>query len=226
MKKNSQIHTAVKAFVGFVLIFLYHIPRLISAGLLVSYAYVFNNVENITANPLEHIKRAQKLLKSRHNSILLYAALELRFAVERMVKGQLLFKNKVSNSTWKKRDPTIHAKALRENDARVDCPYEIFFLARRINEKIPIGAYKPFPIEKVKEIDGRLGELLHIKNGPNFGISSDPWYKITRSYLKETANYLQAIAEDNVQFFAYAGDENYELVIKDVDKQSSVSPKA
>ena len=218
MKKNSQIHPVVKAFVGFVLIFLYHIPRLIHAGLLVSYAYVFNNIENLTANPNEQIKRAQKLLRSRHNYVLVYAALELRFTVERMVKGQLLFKDKISNSTWKKRDPIIHAKALRENDARVDYPYEIFFLAKRINEKIPVGTYKPFPIEKVKEIDGRLGDLLHVKDGPNFGVSTDPWYKTTRSYLKETANYLQAIAEDNVQFFAYAGDENYELVVKDVDK--------
>lgn len=202
----------LKAIIGLLLVFLYHIPRLMYLGLLVSYAYVFNNYDNLTANPKEHIKRARKLLTKRGNSGLLYAALELRFAVERMIKSQLLFKDKVSTGTWKKRDPVIHAKALRADDERVDFPCEIVFLAKRTGERIPVGRYKPFPLDKVKEIDGRLGDLLHPKDGLSLGIYNDQWYITTRNQLIDTAEYLKPIAEDNVNIYAYADDNNYELV--------------
>jgi len=177
---------------------------------------VFNNVENLTANPKEHIKRAQKLLSSKHNSTLLYAALELRFAVERMVKGELLFKEKVSLNTWRKRDPSIHARALRGNDNRIDNSYQIYFIAKRINEKIPVGVYKPFPLEKVKQIDGKLGDLLHANYDFNLGVCNDPWYIKTRRFLNETAGYLQALENGNTKFYAYADDSNYELVVKEL----------
>jgi len=53
----------MQALIGLLLVFTVHIPHLIFRALLVSYAYVFNHHENLTADPKEHLKRARKLLK-------------------------------------------------------------------------------------------------------------------------------------------------------------------
>ena len=93
-----MIKTFLKLIVGFALVFLVHIPKLLYHGLLVSYITVFNKNQNLTADPKEHLKRAKKLLKKNQNFLLLYAALELRFALERMVHNQLLFAEEVQSS--------------------------------------------------------------------------------------------------------------------------------
>jgi len=103
--------TFLKAIVGLILILIVHIPRLIYHALLPSYAFVFNNQQNLTADPKEHLSRARKLLAKRHNSLLLYAALEIRFALERMVDSQLMFAEKISSATLKKYDPVKRAQS-------------------------------------------------------------------------------------------------------------------
>jgi len=203
----TLLKNLLKASGGLILVLFYHIPRL-----LLSYKYTFNNVENLTADPKEHIKRAKKLLAKNNNSVLLYAALELRFAIERLVKTELSFADKVSNSTWRKNDPAPQAKALRALDQRADFSHEIFFVSKHTKEKISMGIYKPLPIDKINKIEGRLGDLLHAKIGLSLGKSNDPWYVETRAFLQESADYLESVAENNVPFFAYANDKKFEII--------------
>ncbi|MBL8027776.1 MAG: hypothetical protein JNL74_15240, partial [Fibrobacteres bacterium] len=97
---------AGRLIVGLMLILFVHLPRLFCLLLLNSYYLVINYRENLTADPKEHLKRAKKLLKKkRMNSLLLYAALEIRFALERMVDAQLLFADNASNKMLKEYDP-------------------------------------------------------------------------------------------------------------------------
>jgi len=49
--------------------------------------------------------RLAVLLRNNKNFILCYAAMEIRFAVERMVENQLALSSKVSANTLKKNDP-------------------------------------------------------------------------------------------------------------------------
>lgn len=72
---------------------------------MLSYAAIFNKQENLTADPNEHLKRAKKLLRKNKNSLLLYAALEIRFALERMIQRELIFAEKVSKRALKEYSP-------------------------------------------------------------------------------------------------------------------------
>ena len=95
-----------KLIIGLILIFIVHIPKLIYHALLLSYAAVFNKQENLTADPKKHLKRAKKLLRKNNNSLLLYAAVEIRFALERMVHNQLIFAEDVSKRMMNEYDPS------------------------------------------------------------------------------------------------------------------------
>lgn len=92
------------AIIGFILISIYHIPRLVCLLMQISYTYVFNNLRNLTASMAEHIKRAKKLLRRGFNAELLYAALELRFVLERMVQWELIMANMAFNRMIKEYD--------------------------------------------------------------------------------------------------------------------------
>ena len=171
-----------KALIGLFLVFLYYIPKLIYQALLVSYAYVFKNEENLTANPIEHIKRAKKLLKKNKNSLLLYAALEVRFGLERMVQRELLFAEKATKKMLKEYDPVKKRKNLTRLDENVDFPHKIYLVNQKTGEKFEWGKYRPMDKNKVSEIKGKLGDLLHPKEGLLLGISNDPWYTSAPSH--------------------------------------------
>ncbi len=201
-----------RAFIGFILIFIYHIPRLLLQFLQISYSFVFNKHENLTADPKEHLKRANDLLKKKKNSLLLYAALEIRFAAERMIDNQLAFAEKVSKKTLKKYDPVKKRKAMTVIDPNSDNPQKILLLDRETGEKILWGIYKPIELEKLKEIRNKLGDLLHPKVGLKLGNSNDPWYIETRRFLKESAEYLSDKLANNEYYFAYKNLNNFELI--------------
>lgn len=202
----------VKAAIGLVLIFMVHLPRLIYHVLLVSYSAVFNNRPTLTANPAEHLRRAKKYLKRGRLSELLYAAVELRFALERMAQRDLLLTELASERILKEYDPSKKLANLYRIAPEAAYAHDIFLLNRNTGERIKWAEYKPLDRVRVAEIKGRLGDLLHPKDGLKLGIPDDPWYKDTTRFLNETAQYLSMVYEDNTPFFAYEAIENFEMV--------------
>lgn len=197
---------------GLLLIFVVHLPRLICHILLLSYAYVFNNRPTLTANPTEHLKRAKKILKRRRLSALLYVALELRFALERMAQRDLLLTDLASERILKEYDPSKKLANLHRIAPESAYAHDIFLVNKKTGERLKWGEYKPLDRERVAAIKGRLGDLLHPKDGLRLGIPDDPWYIETMRFLNETEEYLSIIYKDNSPFFAYERLDNFEVV--------------
>jgi hypothetical protein len=204
------IGNLLRAFVGLVLVFVVHIPRLLYYLLLVSYAAVFNNQENLTADPKVHIARAKRLLK-KDNAHLLYAALEIRLALERMTDTEVMFADAASQGILKKNDPVKKTNYLRVLNEATGHPHRIMVRSKATGEMVEIGQYKPLDQRRVREIDGRTGNLLHIIHGVLYGIADDPWYRQTRQFLQESADYLHTVLQDNTPFFAYETLEHIQL---------------
>lgn len=205
----------LKAFVGLLLVFIYHVPRLIYQFLLLSFAYVFNNYENLTASPKEHLRRAKKMLRG-HNSRILYAALEIRFAVERIAQRELFFAEQVTTRSLKEYQPLKKVKSLHRLDPNSEFPHKFIYIDDKSGLQFYWGEYKPLDKDRVKEIQGRLGNLLHPKDGIRLGVSNDPWYKETRVFLIESVDYLSGIIKENTPFFGLDGIKNlYRIRIND-----------
>lgn len=66
-KRPSLLLQLLKALVGLIAILIVHLPRLLFRLLMVSYAWVFNHHDNLTADPKEHLKRAKRLLKKKRD---------------------------------------------------------------------------------------------------------------------------------------------------------------
>ncbi len=197
--------------IGLLLVFFYHVPRLIYQALLVSYAYVFNRHENLTADPNEHLRRARKLLRGQ-NSQILYAALEVRFAIERMAQRELIFAEKATSRSLKEYSPVKKVKSLHRLDPDTEFHHRIIFIDEAKGIEFDWGNYKPLDANKVKEIQGRLGDLLHPKVGLRLGVSNDTYYQNTRYFLAETIEYLSQVAKDNNPFFAFEGLEHFQKI--------------
>lgn len=191
---------------------LYLLPKMVYLKFLIAYYILFNNKENLTANPKEHIKRAKRLLKRAKNNLLLYAALELRFALERSVHNELVYSEKPSNTVLDMYDPSKKRKVMSSIDNNVNYPHKIYFINKKTKEKVYWGTYKPLPQEKVNYIKGRLGDLLHAKEGLLLGVSNDNWYVQTRNFLYESLDFLEKHFKNNEKYFIYADSDKYELV--------------
>jgi hypothetical protein len=215
-------HT-LRAAVGCLLIPLLHLPRLLFLGLQISYSYVFNRHETLTADPTEHLKRARKLLHGQPADIL-YAALEVRFALERMTQREFLFTDKVSNRFRDDHDPVEKIKALRRADPQSVYPHRIFFVDKALGTRLEWGQYKPLDQQKAEYYRGRLGNLLHPKDGLRLGIWNDPWYADTKAFLTEAIDYLSVIADHNTPFFALQGLDHIEMICDPSDAGSTVEP--
>ena len=196
-----------KTITGLLLVFIYHIPRLIYQLLLLSYAYVFNRYENLTADPKEHLNRAKKLLK-RHNAHILYAALEIRFAVERIAQRELIFSEKVTTRSLKGYQPIKKIKSLRRMNPESKFPHIFIYIDEKTGDQFYWGEYKPLDKDKIQALQGRLGDLLHSKDGIRLGVSNDPWYQETRKFLLDSVEYLSQVIEDNTPFFGLEGLDN------------------
>jgi hypothetical protein len=206
------IKNLAKAAVGLALIFIVHIPRLIYHVLLVSYAAAFNNHPTLTADPAEHLKQAKKFLKRGRLSELLYAALELRFALERMAQRDLLLTELASERVLKEYDPSKKLANLYRIAPEAAYAQDIFVLNKKTGERLKWAKYKPLDRPRVSEIKGKLSDLLHPKDGLRLGVPDDPWYKSTVCFLNETAQYLSMVDEDNSAFFTYEGIESFEMI--------------
>jgi len=208
---GTKLDGCLKAAVGLLLGVVYHLPRGLYWLLHLSYAHVFDNPgENLTASPKEHLKRARKLLR-RDNAHLLYAALEIRFALERMVQLELLMAEKASGRSLQESDPTKKLMALHRLDDRSKRPARMVIVDRRTGERFAWRRYKPLDSAKVNELYGRLGGLLHPKDGLNLGIGKDPWYVTTRAFLVQAEEYLSHALEGHVPFFAYEGFDHIDI---------------
>ena len=201
----------LKAFAGLILIFVFHVPRLLYLLLLVSYAYVFNRYDNLTADPGEHLKRARKLLK-KDNSRLLYAALEVRFALERMVHRELAFTERATERSLKEYDPVKKLRILHRIEEGTAHSHKIVFVNSETGARLDWAQYNPLDIDRVLEMQGRLGDLLHPKEGLRLGIRDDPWYIRTRAFLNEVEEYLRQVFEGNSPFFLFEGLDQFEVI--------------
>jgi hypothetical protein len=177
----------------------------------ISYSFVFNNHPNLTANPKEHLKRAMKMLNKKQNSLLLYIAVEIRFALERMVQQQLLFTENVSKRMLDEYNPVKKQSNIRKLEPDSEFAHNIYLVNKETNEKILWSEYKPLNSEKIKYFQGRLGDLLHPKDGLPLGISKDKWYLETREFLLSAHKYLTENLKDNYSFFAFKGMNNFEF---------------
>ena len=200
-----------KATLGCILIPLFHVPRFVYQLLLISYTYVFNSHENLTASPKEHINRARKLLRGQ-NSQLLYAALELRFALERMAQFELLMSAEASERVLDDPDPVKKVKVLQRINQEAAYEQKIFILDKVTGNRIEWGRYKPLDEARTANIKGRLGDLLHPKDGLSLGIWTDPWYTQTRIFLTGSLDYLSSVIQDNTPFFSVSDLSNFEMV--------------
>jgi hypothetical protein len=208
---GTKLNKGFKAIAGLILVFLVHIPRLVYCLLQLSYAAVFHNCPTLAGNPGEHIKRAKKILKKGRLSELLYAALELRFALERMAQRDLLFCTLVSERMLKEYDPTKKVANLHRIAPEAAHAQDFFLFNRATGERFKWAEYRPLNRSQVSAIQGRLGDLLHPKDGLRLGIPDDPWYQETSRFLQETAQYLSSIYKDNVSFFAFEGADSIEM---------------
>lgn len=201
----------LRAVLGCLLIPLYHIPRLAYQLLIISYAYVFNRHDNLTADPKEHLRRARKHIRGQ-NSQLLYSALELRFALERMAQHELILSAKATERALDDPDPVKKVKSLRRLDQETAYEQKIMLVNRAEGIYLEWGKYKPLDQAKVAYIKGRLGDLLHPKDGLHLGIWDDPWYFQTRKFLLESVDYLSSVVKDNTPFFAVKDLQNFEML--------------
>lgn len=202
----------LRIIVGLILVFLVHVPRLLFAALELSYAWVFHNRPLLTASPREHLKRAKKILRRKRLSELLYAALEIRFALERMSHLELVLAEAATKRMLKEYSPTKKISNLNRIDPESKYAHEIYFVNKETGERIKWAEYTPLDKTRVTTIQGRLGDLLHPKEGLLLGIESDPWYTETRSFLQESLEYLWRRAEKNRPFFSFRGLEQFEMV--------------
>lgn len=200
-----------RVLVGLVVFPILHIPRILWALLDLSYAVAFHNRPNLTADPKTHLKRARRLLRRRHNSLLLYAALELRFAMERIAQNDLYISS-IANRARKKYDPVKKINALRRAEPDSANMHRMVLFNKKTGIEVDFGTYKPLDQQRVAQIQGRLGDLLHPKVGLPLGVANAPWYLETREFLWETFRYLQEVAKERSAFLGQDGvDDMWEI---------------
>lgn len=101
---------------------------------------------------------------------------------------------------------------MNQIDRESDWDYDIYFIEPGTTEKSFWGTYKNIPESRVKSIEGRLGNLLHMATGIKLGVREDPWYIETRAFLTETTSYLAERITDSQYYFSYSDTDNFELV--------------
>ena len=189
----------VRGAAGLVALFLVHVPKWIWAGLQLSYSSAFRNQPNLTADPREHLRRAKRLLRTRKNSHLLYAALEIRFALERLTHNDL-FNDSISNNVRKKYQPSKKLRGLNKAEPGATVPHTMVLVHRQTGQKVPWGEFYPLDPARVSQIEGRLGDLLHPKVALPLGVADSPWYQETRAFLWEAHDYLANLPANRAFF--------------------------
>lgn len=168
----------------------------------------------LTADPQEHLRRAGILLDKNDDALLQYAALELRLCIERILHNQLTLCVLHSKKNKKGIDPKKKKLIMGNLDPASDFDYDIYYTNPEDGSRTFWGTYKNIPEEKVKGIEGRLGNYLHMKRELKLGISDDPWYRETRNFLTETQKYLAERTRNSEYYFSYSDVDNFELIKK------------
>lgn len=172
--------------------------------------------DTLTASPREHIARARAILERRRLSQILYAALELRFALERIVQLELLMSNSATARMLDEYRPVKKLAHLRSLAPESAFPHDVEIRHAATGEWSKIGEYHPLDKARVAFVNGRLGDMLHTKDGLMLGIPDrEPWYRESYDFLCETADYLSEAYENNTQFFTYEGLDHIRLVRND-----------
>ena len=169
----------------------------------------------LTASPLEHIKRARQILDRGNLSELLYAALELRFALERITQLELIFADDASKKMLDDYSASKKVLHLRRLAPESEFPHDIEMRHAVTGEWSKIGEYRPIDQRRVAGAYGRLGDLLHAKDALALGMPETPWYRETYEFLAETCDFLRQAYEDNDQFYAYQGLDHIRMVRRD-----------
>ncbi len=169
----------------------------------------------LTADPKEHIKRAKLLLDLNNNALLLYIALELRLATERLQHNQLSLSEYATIQNKKGNDPKKKKLIMNSIDPNSDYDYKIYYHDPEIGSRIYWGEYKNISTQKIKTIEGKLGNLLHMKEGLKLGIKNDPWYADTRKFLNDIVNYLDERLTNSDYYFSFTNLDNFELEKKE-----------
>lgn len=141
-------------------------------------------------------------------------ALELRFALERMVHIQLCFSKDASNNIMREYDPVKKQKVMEKIDSESKHAHNIYHTNKSTGQKYLFSEYIPLDVKQVDFIKGRLGDLLHPKDGLLLGVSDCDWYLETRKFLEESWEYLSSIAKNNDYYFVYKNNKNFDLVRK------------
>ena len=174
---------------------------------------VVRSGDTLTASPLEHIARARAILRSCRLSQILYAALELRLALERITQLELIMADESTSRMLDEYQPGKKVASLRQLAPASAVPHDIEIRHAVTGEWSKIGEYRPLDQRRVNEVYGRLGDLLHAKDGLMLGIPArEPWYRQTYEFLVETADFLEASYKDNDQFFSYEGLDHIRMV--------------
>jgi len=169
--------------------------------------------DTLTASPCEHILRARRILERGRLSELLYAALELRFAIERITHLELLFADSASNQMLNEYSASKKIAILRQLAPDSAILHDVEIQHAVTGEWSKIGEYHPLDHLRANKINGRLGDLLHAKDDLMLGMPDrEPWYRETYVFLCEAADFLGESYEGNTQFFSYEGLDHVRLV--------------
>ena len=82
-------------------------------------------------------------------------------------------------------------------------PHEVTFIIPRTGDRFPEGKYVPLDLDRVSDMHGRLGDLLHPKSGVPFGVWDHQWYRDTRDFLRGALKYLWPIVKESKPYFYY-----------------------
>lgn len=169
--------------------------------------------DTLTASPKEHIVRARAILRRGRLSEMLYAALELRFALERITQVELIMADSATNRMLDQYSASKKVASLRQLAPESAVPHDIEIRHATTGEWSKIGEYRPLDQKRASEAYGRLGDLLHAKDGLMLGIPDrEPWYRETYEFLELTADFLEEASRDNDQFFSYEGLDHIRMV--------------
>jgi hypothetical protein len=166
----------------------------------------------LTADPAEHLKRARKILRRGRLSEILYAAIEVRFALERIAQRELIFAEAASNRMLQEHDPVKKVTNLQRLAPDAAFTHEIWFVNKETGQRIKWAEYKPLDKARISGIQGRLGDLLHPKEGLLLGLPNDLWYRNTKAFLEDSLAYLSKVYKDNSPFFSYEGLAQFEMI--------------
>ena len=168
----------------------------------------------MTADVKEHLKRARKILRRRLNAELPYAAVELRFAVERMIQHDTWLAKSTSMRIKKNSDPIKQLKTMQAIDENSKYPHDLIWRNKETGEVMKWGEYKPLDLERVNQIKGKLGDMLHPGTGLRTGFAGKEWAKKMRTFLLDSIDYVEDVYKNRIPFFLYEDIEHIELVRK------------